>query len=442
MRRDTLWATLAAAGMIMASSTGCTSTSWLGNGGSWGTGSWFAKKPAGAPDTSIAKSEGSSWFKWPSWAGGSDEVKTEENDPTSMYTKTKTVSPELYEGMAAAAERQGKYVEAIKQYQAGLKAHPDNIALYMGMARAYDRAGNSEYAIQTYQRVIKVDPKFAKVHNDMALCLARNKDLPAAVQSMDKAIALDPKSELYRNNMATMLVDMGQHEAALGQMQAVQPQAVAHFNVGYLLQSRGQAALAAKYLNKALEYDPSLTRAQSLLNKVEAMAATGGNAGQEAVAQVARAGSDVADRWKMKASAAGEAMGGYGKAAAQQAYGDVEQRANAVRARVGDMANEVQAKASNAVQQTESSVYGQVEQAEKSVYGRVKQTQASVYEKVDRAEQKVQKTLGTYVPSAPRGGAAPSSLKTPVESAYGDGSGSSASTDDSEAAIRLGTPDK
>jgi tetratricopeptide (TPR) repeat protein len=442
MRRDTLWATFAAVGVIVASSTGCaSSTSWLG--GSTGS-SWFAKKPAGAPDTSIAKSEESSWVKWPSWAGGSSpEPKTEENDPTSLYTKTKTLTPDLYEVQAAAYERQSKYPEAIKQYQAGLKAHPDNVPLLMGMARAYDRAGRSDYAIESYKRVIKVDPKFAKVHNDMALCLARNNDLPAAVQSMEQAISLDPKSELYRNNMATMLVDMGQHEAALAQMKAVQPPAHANFNVGYLLQSRGQQELAARYLKQSLDHDPSLTRARTLLSKVERGAANPGTTlgdGQEAVAQVARAGSEAANRWKAQATAAGETMADYGRDTARQAYGDVEQRAGKVRARVGDMTNEVQANANNAVQQAASSVYGQVEQAEKSVYGKVNQVQANAYEKVQRAQQKVNQTFETYTPSSTRGGAAPSSLKAPIESVYGAEPEASAPAGDDESAVSFDPP--
>ena len=58
--------------------------------------------------------------------------------------------------------------------------------------------------------------------------------------ALDEAVRIQPAVVLYRNNIAMVLVDLGQIEAAYSHLAAVHPEAVAHYNLGYLLLKKGK----------------------------------------------------------------------------------------------------------------------------------------------------------------------------------------------------------
>lgn len=187
------------------------------------------------------------------------------------------VGPELYVASARLYEKNGNFIGAGEQYQKALKVAPDNLVALLCYAHLLDRQNKLDQATQLYQRAVRAHPHEASAHNDLGLCYARRRMLNESIASLSDAVRLQPNRELYRNNLATVLIEQNRPDEALKQLQAVQADAVAHYNVGYLLQQHKQDQLAANYFSRAAQLDPSFAAAHdwSLRMAERAQGATG-----------------------------------------------------------------------------------------------------------------------------------------------------------------------
>jgi hypothetical protein len=189
-------------------------------------------------------------------------------DPVSLSTKAKP-SPDLYVAAARLSEKAGKTAEAERHYQRALRIDSQHAGALVGYARLKDRQDQMEEATRLYQQAARAHPKSALILNDLGLCLARQRKFHESLAALERAIQLEPKKWLYRNNIAMVFIEMGKTDAALAQLKAVQEEAVAHYNVGYILQKKGDLQAAATHFAKAIEKDPSLTEARIWIAKLQ-----------------------------------------------------------------------------------------------------------------------------------------------------------------------------
>lgn len=185
----------------------------------------------------------------------------------SLATKA-TPSPQLHVAAARLSEQSGKVAEAEQHYQQALKIDARHAGALVGYARLRDRKGRPEEATQLYQRATKAHPDNDAIFNDLGLCLARQRLFKESVAAFERAVQLEPKKWLYRNNIAMVLVEMGDVDAAVSHLRAVQGEAVAQYNVGYILQKKGNSEAAAMHFARALEKNPSLVEARTWLDKL------------------------------------------------------------------------------------------------------------------------------------------------------------------------------
>jgi tetratricopeptide (TPR) repeat protein len=176
-------------------------------------------------------------------------------------TKPK-IGPDLYVASARLHEHNGNFIGAAEQYEKALKIDPNNLVAMLSCAHMLDRQGKLDQATPLYQRAAQTHPHEAAAFNDLGLCYARRRMLNESIAALSDAVRLQPERELYRNNLATVLVEQNRADEALKQLQAVQADSVAHYNVGYLLQQHGQNQLAAAYFNQAAQMDPTFTAAR------------------------------------------------------------------------------------------------------------------------------------------------------------------------------------
>ena len=194
---------------------------------------------------------------------------TPADDPVALRTKA-APSAELYVRVAHLYEGSGKLKEAAEQYEKALSTTPDYLGALLGYARLKDFLGQPEEAIKFYQRAAAVHPQEPSVYNNLALFYARRRMLDRSVAMIGRAIQLEPNNPKYRNNMATVLVEMGQVQDAFGHLQLVHPEAVAYYNLGYLLEKRGESDAAAQHFMMALQKDASLIQAGQALQRLAA----------------------------------------------------------------------------------------------------------------------------------------------------------------------------
>jgi Tfp pilus assembly protein PilF len=187
------------------------------------------------------------------------------DDPTSLSSPGKP-SAELYLSFARYQEQSGQLAEAEQSYRLALQVSPKHLKAHLLYARFKDRQGQSNEAMAIYQKVAKLYPNEAAVYNDVGLFFAKQGKSREAIQTYEKAIKLQPKQAVYRNNLAIVLVDLQQPEKALTQLSAVYNEAEAAYNVGYLLQKKGQVVEAAQYFGKAVEANPEMEEARAWLH--------------------------------------------------------------------------------------------------------------------------------------------------------------------------------
>jgi tetratricopeptide (TPR) repeat protein len=201
----------------------------------------------------------------------SQPFKSSNNAPVdsiSVFNDNKDLNANFYLQWGLLEERKGNLDKAEQQYEQALKVEPGNVDVLLAYAHMYDRHERLAEAETYYHKAVQQHPRNASAWNDLGLCLARDEKLAESAEALNKAVALDPKRKLYRNNLATVLIEMGQHDQALRHLQAVHPQAVAFYNVGFLLQEKGDSNTAANYFAQALHADPTFDEARQWLAQV------------------------------------------------------------------------------------------------------------------------------------------------------------------------------
>lgn len=189
------------------------------------------------------------------------------SDPVALSTKA-TPTAELYTAVGRLHEESGQFQEALKQYEKALSHTPDYLGALLGYARVKDHFGDTAEATKLYQRAVKAHPDKAAVYNNLGAFYGRHDKLNEAVAALKRAVRLEPNQPKYRNNLAVIFVEMGRTKEAFEQLRETSPEAVAYYNLGYLLSKKGQSRAAAHHFDMALRIDPSMAPARTMLARL------------------------------------------------------------------------------------------------------------------------------------------------------------------------------
>jgi len=215
------------------------------------------------------------------------KVTESDDDPVSLNKTPKKIGSEVYIGAARLLENQGKFAEAEDKYREALRVAPADLNAMVGLARLYDRQGEGQKAIEMYQKAGQAHPTSGLVFNDLGLCFRRQRQLDKSMAAFGKAVELVPDNAKYRNNYAAALVDAGKTNEAYDQLAAGNSAAVAHFNLAYLLQHKGNRAEAVRHLQEAVSIDPALTPAREMLTQLGANPPATASAAEQPAPRVA-----------------------------------------------------------------------------------------------------------------------------------------------------------
>jgi Flp pilus assembly protein TadD len=159
-----------------------------------------------------------------------------------------------------ANERTGNYPDAIKAYERGLEAEPDNVELLNAMGFALFQQGESEAAVVSLERALAADPKHWKAHNNMALASIDIGEFEIAEAHYRESLAIKPQPAIY-NDLGFVLERQGlpqEAAEAYGKALELDPEsAVAHYNLGASLTRSGEFAAAEPHFRAVLEHNPN-----------------------------------------------------------------------------------------------------------------------------------------------------------------------------------------
>ncbi|MGA3017377.1 MAG: tetratricopeptide repeat protein [Bryobacteraceae bacterium] len=177
-------------------------------------------------------------------------------------------------GVAFADE--GRFPEAIKQYQAALQIEPNAANVQTDYGNALAKSGRIPEAIEHYEAALRVLPDSPITHNDLANALAATPGSePEAIAEYQTALRLKADYEEARKNLAqvqsnaaemqySMGVDLAKSrkpEAAIPHFEEalrLKPDYVdAHNNLGVVLAGAGRVQEAISHFEAALRIDPN-----------------------------------------------------------------------------------------------------------------------------------------------------------------------------------------
>ncbi len=260
-----------ASAILLASTIGCATGSGITN---WFGGGSMSKNPLASAGSSLSNGMKSAWnstanFFKPKTNTTASTDTSESKDTLSLDRGTKSPGPEFHVSLARLQEGSGNLSAAIDQYEKALQATPHYLPALTGLARIYDRQGKLDDAARYYQQAVEKFPNEAPAFNDLGMCLHKLGRDNDAVQALKRAVELQGDKVLYRNNLAMVLVQRGQAEDAIAQLTPVHGEAIARYNVGFMLTKLGHNDQALQQFQRALALNPKFEAAATWVALLE-----------------------------------------------------------------------------------------------------------------------------------------------------------------------------
>ncbi len=165
-----------------------------------------------------------------------DAVRIEPNNAIARYY------------MATVFTYQGRYTEAMEQYQLGLEADPSNPDLYIGLAYNYYGTGSTSDAILTFDDALNVDPDNAEAFDGRAYMYLQLGDAPMAEQNALEATRYNPNMARAQGRLGEAYFQQNNYPDAIAALE----KAVALYGRATELNARFFNMLASAYIRRDL----------------------------------------------------------------------------------------------------------------------------------------------------------------------------------------------
>ena len=159
--------------------------------------------------------------------------------------------------------QQGKFPDAIKDFESANKIYPDYAESWLNLGRARAAGGAVDTARDDFLRAAQLDPQLAEPPEELGLLAAEQKDLVTAARYLDESIRLNPGSSFracYSDAVVNLMLK--RYDAAESSARAALrfgdagTQARVNYVLGIALLARGENTEAKQRLERYLELTP------------------------------------------------------------------------------------------------------------------------------------------------------------------------------------------
>jgi len=189
---------------------------------------------------------------------------------TPAETSTPSASDHLERGNDYAD--QGKFDEAIGEYERAIELAPDDAGNYRNLGSSLGRQEKWEEAAAAYEKAIDLDPDFGEAYGDLVAVYLRLGKLSDAVDAGERAIELSPDYAGAHINLGVAYNEQGRTDEAIAQWEeAVEldpNSANARVHLGRAYGKRGRLDEAVAQLEEAVKSDPNYANAHFNLGMV------------------------------------------------------------------------------------------------------------------------------------------------------------------------------
>jgi protein O-GlcNAc transferase len=177
--------------------------------------------------------------------------------------------PDALHLLGVITHRQGRYEDAIGNYQKAIGLKPSWAEPYFHMGSAFHDQGRLETAISCYRKALDLKPDFLQAHVNLGIAYQRLKQFNKALSCFEGALNLEPDCAEAYINMGNLYQAQARHRQALTcyrQAVHIEPEnPVAHLNLGIALKKVGNTTEAAASYRRALNLKPDYAKACAYL---------------------------------------------------------------------------------------------------------------------------------------------------------------------------------
>jgi Flp pilus assembly protein TadD len=165
--------------------------------------------------------------------------------------------PLAHYAMATALSANDQEDLALVEYRKACALNTTNASWFDHLAVSLDLNNLPDEAITNWRKALAIDPRDGSAETDMGTVLFNTGHTDEGYEALHKAVELAPEFPIAHNHFGLALAKMNRTDEAAEQFQkaiALDPKSTEYpFNLGYLLESRGDFTGAVAPLQKAVE---------------------------------------------------------------------------------------------------------------------------------------------------------------------------------------------
>ena len=196
------------------------------------------------------------------------------------YLKTHPDAVAVRSNLGAALAHEGRYTEAIQEYTQALGAQPTNYGIRFNLALAYYKMSEMEQAIREFEAVYAIQPVDAPERRRLLLllseCYLRQGEDERVIRLLDALADSDPNDLTLAYLLGTALLHQGQDERGALMIERILRNgdtAEAHMLMAFTRMKANDKKGATQEVDRALALNPKLPEAYSLRGRLAYLAA-------------------------------------------------------------------------------------------------------------------------------------------------------------------------
>ncbi|NES69991.1 MAG: tetratricopeptide repeat protein [Okeania sp. SIO2D1] len=151
----------------------------------------------------------------PSSSTGDDRLTPGNSEAIISQKDSSAQDAESYFEKAVKHYNEGKYEEAIADFNQAIRLNPKYAKAYNGRGLVYTLLEKNEKALADYNQAIRLNPKYAQAYNNRGIVYRRQGKNEKALADYNQAIQLNPKYARAYNNRGLVYRKQGENEKAL-----------------------------------------------------------------------------------------------------------------------------------------------------------------------------------------------------------------------------------
>ncbi|WP_417849079.1 tetratricopeptide repeat protein [Thalassoglobus sp.] len=184
---------------------------------------------------------------------------------TASAKKTTAKDLEMKYSMARAHEQEGKLAEAHQMYESIYQTDPERADVCHRLGVVKVRIGETAEGITYLMEADALSPKNSKIKSDLGYAHILQGEFDIAEEFLRESLNLNPADMKSVNNLALAVGHQGRMDESYTIYRSVMSDAEAHANIGFVYSEQGNAEMAMRHYDIALDKDPSLKSAAEAL---------------------------------------------------------------------------------------------------------------------------------------------------------------------------------